>query len=300
MPLDTQHSSDESDCESSNCESSDDEDSDSSGYSEWEDEFPYESNLFDLSHEYQFVQRISTNDETVVYEANSKKHKKKVVVKILNEKVSDKKHRLIRILEICKKCPYLPNINAWHNLRKTGCLAVSSDYINGSLKLDKYCDGDEKKIKKIIYQTALALNFLHDNNIIHRDIKPSNILFDGKKVTLIDFDLSTFYDNKRGHTLNAGTTGWKAPEVEKREKYDKSIDVFSLGMVMGFLLLEVHEYDITASTPIISHQGIRKISETRKKSLAYDLVGKMVDEDPSKRPSIKTVLEHKFFTTNSD
>lgn len=273
-----------------------DEDSDSSGYTDWEDSFPYESNIFELSRVYRFTQRISTNDETVVYEAYSKK-KKKVVVKILDEKVSDKKHKLVRIMEICKKFPHLPNIHAWHNLRNTDCLAISSEYVEGSLELAEYCGGDVKKIKNIIYQTALAVNFLHSNNIIHRDIKPSNILFDGRRVILIDFDLSTFYKPERGHTANVGTTGWKAPEVDKCIKYDKSIDIFSLGMVMGFLLLEVQEYDITSSTPIISRTVMQKIADTRKKTLVYDLLGKMISEDPVKRPSIKKVLEHDFFTT---
>lgn len=31
---------------------------------------------------------------------------------------------------------------------------------------------------RILYQTALAVSYLHERNIIHRDIKPENILMD--------------------------------------------------------------------------------------------------------------------------
>lgn len=31
---------------------------------------------------------------------------------------------------------------------------------------------------RFLYQTALAIKYLHDRDIIHRDLKPENILFD--------------------------------------------------------------------------------------------------------------------------
>lgn len=33
---------------------------------------------------------------------------------------------------------------------------------------------------RILYQTALAVSYLHERNIIHRDIKPENILMDSE------------------------------------------------------------------------------------------------------------------------
>ena len=38
----------------------------------------------------------------------------------------------------------------------------------------------EFRIKKFIIEILLALDYLHDHEVIHRDIKPSNIFLKGK------------------------------------------------------------------------------------------------------------------------
>lgn len=44
---------------------------------------------------------------------------------------------------------------------------------------------------RFAYQTALAIKYLHEKNLVHRDIKPENILFDREfKVKLCDFGWS--------------------------------------------------------------------------------------------------------------
>lgn len=44
---------------------------------------------------------------------------------------------------------------------------------------------------RFAYQTALAIKYIHDRNLIHRDLKPENILFDEEfKVKLCDFGWS--------------------------------------------------------------------------------------------------------------
>ena len=40
----------------------------------------------------------------------------------------------------------------------------------------------EQEAAKIIYQILLALNFLHNQNVVHRDLKLDNILVDLEKV----------------------------------------------------------------------------------------------------------------------
>jgi len=50
---------------------------------------------------------------------------------------------------------------------------------------------EEKQIKKIGYQMALGLKYLHKSKIVHRDLKPGNILIDDNcNIKLIDFGLS--------------------------------------------------------------------------------------------------------------
>jgi len=51
----------------------------------------------------------------------------------------------------------------------------------------------EKEVFKYFYQTCLAINYLHENDIIHRDIKPENLLLDKDfNIKVCDFGWSAY------------------------------------------------------------------------------------------------------------
>jgi serine/threonine protein kinase len=83
---------------------------------------------------------------------------------------------------------------------------------------------------------------LHDKNIVHRDIKPENILFETSEhsstVKLIDFGLSRHHDplvDGPYMTNRVGTPYYMSPDV-LRGKYDRSCDLWSVGVVAYILL----------------------------------------------------------------
>ena len=81
-----------------------------------------------------------------------------------------------------------------------------------------------------------ALILCESRNIIHRDIKPDNVMIS----KFGDFKLGDFGVSKvMGHTTAGtmtGTEGYIAPEVLHMEKYGKEVDIYSLGIVMYWLL----------------------------------------------------------------
>lgn len=83
-----------------------------------------------------------------------------------------------------------------------------------------------------------ALEQCRENNIIHRDIKPQNIFVSRYG----DFKLGDFGVAKastiRSSADKVGTYSYMAPEVYKGRKYDDSVDIYSLGMVLYWLLNE--------------------------------------------------------------
>lgn len=92
----------------------------------------------------------------------------------------------------------------------------------------------------IIIQLCEILMYLHRQTpaIIHRDIKPQNIIVDGQgKITLIDFGISRVYDETaQEDTLSLGTRHYAAPEQYGFSQTDCRSDIFSLGVLLCWLL----------------------------------------------------------------
>jgi len=105
---------------------------------------------------------------------------------------------------------------------------------------------NDSKIKKMMAQLVLAIEFLHSKDIVHRDLKPANILLTSNwNIKLTDFGLS---EGALKHDLNeicnvtpneksdvirfVGTTYYIAPEVLYNKGYSTPIDWWALGIIL--------------------------------------------------------------------
>lgn len=79
---------------------------------------------------------------------------------------------------------------------------------------------------------------MQKKNIIHRDIKPQNIFInDNGDFKLGDFGIAKTADHTTVAT-KAGTFNYMAPEVYFGNPYNHSVDIYSLGLVLYWLLNE--------------------------------------------------------------
>lgn len=94
---------------------------------------------------------------------------------------------------------------------------------------------DESRAKFYIAELILALQHLHQYDIVYRDLKPENILLDANgHISLCDFGLSKANLTK-DQTTNTfcGTTEYLAPEVLLDEAgYTTMVDFWSLGVLV--------------------------------------------------------------------
>lgn len=94
----------------------------------------------------------------------------------------------------------------------------------------------ESKIIQVGTDICQALVICQEKNIIHRDIKPDNIMIsEFGSFKLGDFGLARTMEKTMSATT-AGTDWYMAPEVAKKMKYGKSVDTYSLGLVLYWLL----------------------------------------------------------------
>jgi serine/threonine protein kinase len=106
----------------------------------------------------------------------------------------------------------------------------------------------ESKGKVFIRKIANAVDYLHSYGIVYRDLKPENILMssneDDADLKLVDFGLSKkiIAPNERSDE-SFGTISYAAPEVLAGESYDKSVDLWSLGVVTYLLVSGTLPFD---------------------------------------------------------
>ena len=159
-----------------------------------------------------------------------------------------------------------------------------------------------KKLKEIevqyyITQLIQALIHLHDRNIVHRDLKLGNIFLTGKmELKLGDFGLAkklSFRDEKISERV--GTPAYMAPEILENMGYSLEVDIWSLGVIMYYLIIG----KLPFNKP--NQEDIKRVSYTfPKKAIisraAKSLIEQILKKDPKERPSLKQILRHDFFT----
>lgn len=113
----------------------------------------------------------------------------------------------------------------------------------------------------MLLQLCDILSYLHSQSppVIHRDLKPQNIILtDDGKVKLIDFGISRVYDAQaKKDTVFYGTQEFAPPEQYGFSQTDQRTDLFSLGVVMGYIL--TGQTDLDAAAAAIKNKRLSRI-----------------------------------------
>lgn len=145
-------------------------------------------------------------------------------------------------------------------------LCVVREYIEG-LPLNEYVAETHPKAEQsvaIASQICDILAYLHAQSppVIHRDIKPQNIIIDvNTKAWLIDFGISREYDaSANKDTVYFGTVDFAPPEQYGFSQTDNRTDIFSLGVLIGWLL--TGESQPRKALPKMGSARLKKIVQT--------------------------------------
>ncbi|GAB6021548.1 Serine/threonine-protein kinase D3, variant 2 [Chamberlinius hualienensis] len=94
----------------------------------------------------------------------------------------------------------------------------------------------ERITKFLVSQILIALKHLHSKNIVHCDLKPENVLLssdsDFPQVKLCDFGFARIIGEKSFRRSVVGTPAYLAPEVLRNKGYNRSLDMWSVGVIV--------------------------------------------------------------------
>ncbi|XP_063918524.1 serine/threonine-protein kinase D3 isoform X4 [Zophobas morio] len=94
----------------------------------------------------------------------------------------------------------------------------------------------ERVTKFLITQILIALKHLHSKNIVHCDLKPENVLLSSDaefpQVKLCDFGFARIIGEKSFRRSVVGTPAYLAPEVLRNKGYNRSLDMWSVGVIV--------------------------------------------------------------------
>lgn len=157
----------------------------------------------------------------------------------------------------------------------------------------------ENDVRRYLFQTLSALEYLHGQGVIHRDVKMGNLLLaeDGD-LKLADFGLSVTFEERESFRKEplAGTPNYLPPEFVQRNKISFANDLWAVGC-FGYALLHGH-LPFEGSD---HHSTLRNIvgKEIDVRKGCSDALGEvmsvLLDRRYENRRSARKVLGHEFF-----
>lgn len=248
-----------------------------------------------------------------VVQCYDKKTRQKYALKVLRDCV--KARREVELHWKASDCKHIVQVKDVYENTYAGnkCLLVIMECMEGGELFQRIQDRQdgaftEREAAEVMYEICAAVKHIHDMNIAHRDLKPENLLYSKPDITgilkLTDFGFAkeTF---SKDNTLQTPcyTPYYVAPEVLGTEKYDKSCDIWSLGVIMYILLC--------GFPPFYSMHGLAMSPGMKKKirSGQYDfpapewsnvskdarnLIKDMLCTDPAQRLHIDEVMRNKW------
>ena len=172
----------------------------------------------------------------------------------------------------------------------------------------------EKEASTIMTKVVQVVGYLHQSQVVHRDLKPSNIMYlnssnDPDGIRVIDFGFAKQLRAENGLLMTpCYTAQFVAPEVLKKQGYDMSCDVWSLGVLLYTMLSG--ETPFAQGVNDSAQQIIDRIGHGSFKlsggnwdgisPAAKDLVKQMLHVDPTQRITAAGILAHPWIASKSE
>lgn len=264
------------------------------------------SNLLD---NFEILHNIGKGSYGEVALVKHKKDKKQYVLKKINLKKASSRERRSAEQEakLLSKLKH-PNIVSYKDsFEKDGYLYIAMQYCEGGdlynkLKEQRGALLEERQLVEWFVQIAMALQYMHERNILHRDLKTQNIFLTKSKIIKIgDLGIARVLDNSADMaTTLIGTPYYMSPELFSNKPYNHKSDVWALGCCVYEMMTLKHAFNAKDMNSLV-YKILRGKMPPMPKQYSPDLVSllrNMLHQDPNKRPTVNRILRDPYIKKN--
>ncbi|KAF1323200.1 Tkl protein kinase, partial [Globisporangium splendens] len=207
------------------------------------------------------------------------------------------------------RAQFLKEVKVWSRLRHPHVLPflgachigrlffVCENAKNGMLpQFLRLNDTNRQSTWKKLYEVALGLQYLHDQDIIHGDLKGNNLLVgaDGN-AKLADFGLSIIVASSSTlKPVEVGAPRWRSPEVLRGESISMASDIYSFGMCIVEAVTGEYPWGNSLPDAAVSRNVKLAVPLLRPRGFSdpqWELVTRMIVAEPSRRVKIAGVVQ---------
>jgi len=257
-------------------------------------------------------EEIGRGGFSVVVEATCKADSEHYAVKIVEKSLIAEDIKLLkREIDIMKQVDHVNILKLIEIYEDDENVYIVMELVDGSELFDRIVDKgyySEKNTVHIVKQILNAVQYLHSKGIAHRDLKPENLLCSGSGsheiVKIADFGLSKVFTGEEELMTSCGTPGYVAPEVLMCESYDKSVDMWGIGIITYILLAGYPPFYAENDTALFEKIMNAEYDFDDEcwddvSDLAKDFIQHLLVKDPEERYTAEQALAHPWITSKA-
>ena len=237
-----------------------------------------------------------------------------VAIKILNKeniKTPEDKELVQIEIGILKLCHHPNIVRLLDHLENIDYIYIVTEYIEGGtlgqyFKKKKF-NFSERQAMNIMSQLASGVQYLHQYGIVHRDLKPDNIMITQQNefgvIKIMDFGLSKIVSPHEKMVEGYGTLSYVAPEVLLRTPYNKEVDIWSMGVILFYMLSGRLPFRGSKEQEVAEKIVYEQLEfdeddwETRTQKV-QDLISCCLEKKAEDRIKINQFINHPWFKKN--
>ncbi|KAH3839809.1 serine/threonine-protein kinase Nek4-like isoform X2 [Dreissena polymorpha] len=259
--------------------------------------------------QFEFIRSIGKGSYGEVTLARHKKDRKQYVLKKINLKKASARERRSAEQEakLLSKLKH-PNIVSYKDsFEKEGFLYIAMQYCEGGdlynkLKEQRGTLLDERQLVEWFVQIAMALQYMHERNILHRDLKTQNIFLTKSKIIKVgDLGIARVLDSSTDMaTTLIGTPYYMSPELFSNKPYNHKSDVWALGCCVYEMMTLKHAFNAKDMNSLVYKilKGKMPPMPRQYSRELVDLIRSMLHQDPGKRPTVNRILRDPYIKKN--